>query len=140
MPGTRRIAVIDDDAFFCGFVETTLGREGWTVSACHSGAEGVALLGRPAPSLVLLDLSLPDLSGLDVLKLLRGGDNWSAVPIVMLTAARDDEYMLEARRRGATGYLMKPISPADLVTAVAELLASGNLTWIDDVTRAYRRG
>lgn len=138
MGSTRSILIIDDDPFFRALVEEALWSPGREVVSRSNGAQGIACLGREPPDLVLLDLSLPDIPGLEVLQHLRSGDGWDSTPIVMLTASDQLDDMLEAKRLGATGYLSKPIEPHTLATAVDELLGSVNLSWIDDITRAYR--
>ena len=138
MSTIQRILIIDDDPFFRSLVEDSLGTPGRQVSSRSNGAQGIASLGREPPDLVLLDLSLPDIPGLEVLQHLRSGDGWTETPIVMLTASDKLDDMLEAKRLGATGYLSKPIEPIALAAAVDELLGATNLSWIDDITRAYR--
>lgn len=138
MNAIQQILIIDDDPFFRSLVEQALWTPHREVSSRSNGAQGIASLGRDPPDLVLLDLSLPDIAGLDVLQHLRSGEGWDSVPIVMLTASDQLDDMLEAKRLGATGYLNKPIEPHALIAAVDDLLGAANLSWIDDVTRAYR--
>lgn len=138
MGSKQHILIIDDDPFFRSLVEQTLWTPERDITACANGAQGIASLGRERPDLVLLDQSLPDIGGLQVLQHLRSGDDWAQVPIVMLTASDQLDDMIEAKRFGATGYLCKPIRADALSAAVDELLQSPNLRWIDDITRAYR--
>lgn len=138
MDSKQRILIIDDDPFFRSLVEQTLWTPEREIVACANGAQGIASLGREQPDLVLLDQHLPDIGGLEVLQHLRSADGWDQTPIVMLTASDALDDMIEAKRFGATGYLCKPIRADVLGAAVDVLLQSPNLSWIDDITRAYR--
>ncbi|MBE1491632.1 response regulator [Plantactinospora soyae] len=105
-----RVLVVDDDFMVakvqCGFVERTPGFE--VVGVAHSGAEALDAVHRLRPDLVLLDIYLPDLSGLEVLRRLREGD--VVVDVLAVTAARDVSTIRTALRGGVVHYLIKPFT------------------------------
>ncbi|WP_339871506.1 response regulator [uncultured Brevundimonas sp.] len=134
------ILVIDDDVFIRQLVVGILSAEGHHVTAVPSGAEGLARLAEPPPALVLLDLGLPDISGLTLLPLLRSATGWEDVKILMLTASSDIDNVVAAKQAGALGYVCKPIQTDVLVQMVRDVLARDDLTWLDDYTRSWTPG
>ncbi|AKE88637.1 response regulator [Rhodococcus aetherivorans] len=111
---THKVVVVDDDFMVAEihrrFVDRTKGFT--TVAVAHSGAEALDAARTTAPDLLLLDVYLPDLSGLDVLQRLRAeGD---AVAVIMITAAREIDTVGRALHGGATDYLVKPFEYAQL--------------------------
>lgn len=105
-----RVLVVDDDFMVakvqCGFVARVPGFD--VVGVAHSGAEALAAVDRLRPDLVLLDIYLPDVSGLEVLRRLREGD--AVVDVLAVTAARDVNTIRSALRGGVVHYLIKPFS------------------------------
>ncbi|MGP3989969.1 response regulator [Streptomyces sp. 3N207] len=106
-----RVLVVDDDFMVARLHSTLVSRvPGFEVAAvAHSGAEALALVRETAPDLVLLDLYLPDVSGLEVLRQLRGAGAPGGGPdVLVITAARDAESVRAARHGGAVQYVVKP--------------------------------
>ena len=136
----KRILVIDDDPFIRELTQALLGRKDRVVDAVGTGAEGLARLADPAPDLVLLDLGLPDVPGLEVLRLLRSASDWRQVRILMLTGSHEINDIVAAKKAGASGYVCKPVQPDVLADMVCDLLQSSDLIWLDDYTRAVRQG
>lgn len=136
MPKT--IFAIDDDPLMLEILAQVLSPPTYRLVGALSGQGGLDMVFRTPPDLVLLDLGLPDLSGMSVLKTLKNRSGWSKVPIVMLTADSAIEPILRARDLGARGYLCKPISAVGFAGVVADLLASSDLVWLDDLTRLRR--
>ena len=134
------ILVIDDDVFIRQLVVGILFAEGHHVTAVPSGAEGLARLAEPPPALVLLDLGLPDISGLTLLPLLRSATGWEDVKILMLTASSDIDNVVAAKQARALGYVCKPIQTDVLVQMVRDVLVRDDLTWLDDYTRSWTPG
>jgi two-component system, response regulator len=105
--------------------------EALRISVVQDGAEALDFLLRrgkyaepheqPAPDLVLLDINLPKLSGLDVLKELRRNETTRLLPVVMLTTSREEQDILTSYRTGANSYVRKPVSYKDFVEAVNQL-------------------
>lgn len=132
------VLVVDDDPFIVEMAEFLLGRDGHRVSVASSGAAALAKMAAKPPELVLLDLGLPDISGLEILRYFRAASAWQTLPILVFTASHETENIVRAKRSGASGYVCKPIKPDTLLEMVRDLLDHPDLTWVDDYTRAYR--
>lgn len=131
----KTIFAIDDDPLMQEILAEVLSPPAYDLVGALSGQGALDRVFQTPPDLVLLDLGLPDISGMSVLEGLRARPAWSRVPIVMLTADNAIEPMLRARRFGARGYLCKPIMVAGFAGVVADLLASPDVVWLDDLTR-----
>jgi DNA-binding response OmpR family regulator len=114
-----RVLVVDDDPTITDVVVRYLEREGFTVEACNDGARGLELALSDPPALVVLDLMLPGLDGLEVCRRLRGT---APVPVIMLTARGDEEDRVVGLELGADDYLTKPFSPRELTARVKAVL------------------
>lgn len=133
-----RVLVIDDDPFMVQLASIVLESRGYLVSVADSGAAGLQWLAEPAPDLVLLDLGLPDVPGLEVLRRLRAVASWAGARILILTASEATDDIVKAKGHGAAGYLCKPIMPDTLGQMVDELMGQPDLVWLDDFTRARK--
>src|SRR3954469_14293703 len=102
-----RILVVDDEPETCRLLQTVLAEAGYPVELAASGAEALDKVGRIAPAAVILDLLLPDMSGLDLCQQLRA---WSAAPILVVSATTDARTKAQAFDRGADDYLAKPFA------------------------------
>ena len=124
MPGTARstILVVDDEAEIGDLVSYNLGREGYRVIAENDGAAGLDRIFKSPPDLVVLDLLLPKMSGLEVLDAIRGEARTRALPVLVLTARGTEMDKLVGFERGADDYLTKPFSPKELVARVSAIL------------------
>src|SRR6201999_591150 len=96
-----------------------LKNAGYTVKTASNGTEGLALAASEAPALIVLDLMLPDIDGIEVCKRLRQG---SDVPILMLTARDEDVDKIIGLEVGADDYLTKPFNPRELVARIKSIL------------------
>ena len=119
---SARILVVDDEPDISALVAYQLAREGYRVSTAASGTEALAALERDLPDLMVLDLMLPGMSGLDVLADVRRREEWRSLPVILLTARREEPDRVEGFRRGADDYVAKPFSPQELVLRVAAVL------------------
>lgn len=115
----RSILVVDDDRKIVDLVALYLKRDGYSVLPAYDGQEALEMARRRRPDLVVLDLMLPELSGMDVCKLLRAE---SRMPIIMLTARAADEDKLRGLDLGADDYLTKPFNPRELVARVRAII------------------
>ena len=106
------VLIIDDEPQILRFLEPALQREDWRVVGAQSGREALVQASTRAPDVILLDLGLPDMEGLEVLKRLR---EWSAVPIIILSARGEEAVKVQALDNGADDYLTKPFSVAELL-------------------------
>jgi DNA-binding response OmpR family regulator/anti-sigma regulatory factor (Ser/Thr protein kinase) len=115
-----RILVVEDDGDVQRFVRAALQASGFTVASAFTSEEGLALAVQQRPDLVLLDLMLPDRSGLDVLQALKNGRDTADIPVVVLSATHE---RVRALSLGASDYLRKPIHEDALVALVRRVLA-----------------
>lgn len=118
-PGQKHVLVVEDDAKTSDIVRAYLETDGYRVTLAYDGGEGLATARKDPPDLIVLDLLLPVLSGLDVCRTLR---HESDVPIIMLTALSTEEDKLTGLDLGADDYLTKPFSPRELAARVRTVL------------------
>jgi DNA-binding response OmpR family regulator len=111
--------VVEDDVKTADIVRLYLERDGYRVATAHDGAQGLDTARTNPPDLIVLDLLLPGLSGLDLCRILR---RESSVPIIMLTALSTEQNKLTGLDLGADDYLTKPFSPRELVARVRAVL------------------
>ncbi|GIL08992.1 MAG: DNA-binding response regulator [Chloroflexota bacterium] len=111
-PGAAVILVIEDDPQIRRFLRATLMDEGYHYLDAATGLEGLRLVGMQHPDLVILDLGLPDLDGLEVTRRLR---EWTATPIIVLSARNRERDKVDALDAGADDYLTKPFGTAELL-------------------------
>ena len=119
LPSDQTVLVVDDDPNVLQLARLYLERDGYHVLSAQDGAVGLDLARHERPSLVVLDLMLPTLNGLDVCRALR---RESSVPIIMLTARVEEEDRLAGLDLGADDYVTKPFSPRELAARVRAVL------------------
>jgi two-component system alkaline phosphatase synthesis response regulator PhoP len=115
----RRVLIVDDDPKVCGTLDRYLAHAGYTTASALDGARALELARTFAPDLIVLDLMLPRVDGLEVCRMLRAS---SQVPIIMLTARTTERDKLAGLALGADDYLTKPFSPRELVARVEAVL------------------
>ena len=118
----ERVLVVDDEPDIVALVAYHLAKSGYSVSTATSGPEGIAAARRDKPALVVLDLMLPGLSGLEVMEELRSDPNTARIAVLMLTARREESDRIKGLTLGADDYLTKPFSPQEMVLRVAAIL------------------
>jgi diguanylate cyclase (GGDEF)-like protein len=111
-----RVLVVDDDADIRALLSLTLRHEGWEVAGARTGAEGLDALATWRPAVVLVDFQLPDLTGLEVIRLARAAD--PALCCIAVTGQGSEEVAVRIMKAGAVDYLVKPFEPAAVVAAV----------------------
>ena len=118
--------LIDDHALFRAGLESLLERRGIEiVASVGSGEDAIRLVRKTTPDVILLDLRMPEISGLDVLKTLS--DQKPDIPVVMLTTSAEEQDLVAALRKGARGYLMKDMEPDELVIALRDIVAGNTI-------------
>ena len=118
----ERILVVDDEPDIIALVAYHLARSGYRVSTASSGTEALQAAREEQPALVVLDLMLPELSGFEVLERIRADRALADIPVLMLTARRDEPDRVQGLSLGADDYLVKPFSPQELVLRVRNIL------------------
>jgi two-component system phosphate regulon response regulator PhoB len=121
-PAPERILVVDDEPEIVALVAYHLAKAGFRVATASNGQEALELARRERPSLIVLDLMLPGLSGFDVLEQLRADESMRETAVLMLTARREEPDRIRGLSLGADDYLTKPFSPAELVLRVQAIL------------------
>ncbi|MFZ0641265.1 MAG: response regulator [Candidatus Acidiferrales bacterium] len=117
-----RILVVEDDKDIVELVRYNLEKDGYQITACGDGATGLAQIRKSPPDLLLLDLMLPKLSGLEICKEIRRDDRLGRLPVLMLTARGEEADRVVGLELGADDYVTKPFSPRELVARVKALL------------------
>lgn len=120
--GKERVLVIDDEEDISRLVEHHLDAEGYVVLRAASGEEGIAAARTQRPDLIILDLMLPGIDGLDVCRILKRDQATAKIPIIMLTAKSDEADIVAGLELGADDYVTKPFSPKVLIARVRTAL------------------
>lgn len=120
----KRILLVEDDRFLRRACEASLRQRGLTVTTAADGEEGLRLARSERPDLILLDMLMPKLSGLDVLRALRGDEATKSVPVLILSNSSREQDIAEVTTLGVSGYFVKSnLSLQELGELVARLLA-----------------
>ncbi len=109
------ILVIEDEPIICNFMATTLSAYDYKVISCSTGKEAISLIPSHCPDVVLLDLGLPDMDGMDVLKEVR---NWSDISVIVVSARGDEKSKVRALDSGADDYITKPFGTSELLARI----------------------
>jgi len=117
------ILVADDNADVLGLVKAVLERSGFDVVTVSDGAQALASVDQRKPDLAVLDITMPEIDGLEVLRRLRADVRTSGLPVVLLSAQAQEADVVRGFATGASAYLKKPFSPRELTERVAGLLS-----------------
>jgi two-component system phosphate regulon response regulator PhoB len=118
----ERVLIVDDDPDIVRLVSYNLSQSGFEPLHASTGREALAIIQKHPPDLVILDLMLPDVDGIEVCRTLRSRDVSANIPIVMLTARSEEIDRVVGFELGADDYVMKPFSPRELVLRVKSIL------------------
>ncbi|MBI3564127.1 MAG: response regulator [Elusimicrobia bacterium] len=118
----RKVLVVDDEKDFRAIIGRIIERAGYDVVTAADGAEALARFAAEKPDMVLLDGHLPDIDGFEVCRRLRASPAGRDVPIVMCTVRSAISNVKDGLGAGATGYLLKPFDPQELLAAVKAAL------------------
>ena len=124
--GGQRVLVIEDQEDLAELYEKALTREGFAVSKAYTGEEGVALFEDNGADAVVLDMTLPEMHGVQTLKSIRGLN--ANVPVVVVTGETSDETRRQCERLGVQGYLTKPADHRDIMDSLRRALADPKTT------------
>jgi DNA-binding response OmpR family regulator len=119
---STRVLVVEDDPDIAELVARYLEKAGYVTTRVASGRDALDAVRTRAPDLIVLDVMLPQLDGLEVCRLLRAAEATAAIPIIMLTARAEESERIVGLEMGADDYLPKPFSPNELVARVRALL------------------
>ncbi|GDX15149.1 hypothetical protein LBMAG03_12480 [Actinomycetes bacterium] len=122
MAARPTVLVADDNADICDLLQVGLSKLAVDVQIANNGREAYEKILAHKPSLVLLDLVMPELTGLEVLAKLRETAEFSSLPVIMITARTQDDDIERGFKLGATDYVIKPFNLKDLMTKAAAIL------------------
>jgi DNA-binding response OmpR family regulator len=124
MPQTPRTALVaDDDADVRDLVAFKLEHAGYTVTQVGDGVQALEAIARELPSVALIDVMMPGLSGIDVVRELRRQERTRSLPVILLTAKAQEHDIEAGFATGADDYIVKPFSPRELLSRVTALVA-----------------
>src|SRR5262249_23116278 len=119
--GMQRVLIVDDDPDIQRLVSYNLGQAGFEVTAAASGRKALESVQKNPPDLIILDLMLPDVDGMEVCRTLRQREDSRRIPIIMLTARSEEIDRVIGFELGADDYVPKPFSPRELVLRVKSI-------------------
>ena len=117
------ILVVDDNPDLRVYVSDILRRNGYQIDTARNGIEGYLLAQRIKPSLIITDLMMPVVTGLEMIKMIRSEEELKGIPIILLTAKADEESRIQGTEQGADAYLAKPFNDRELLAETRNLLA-----------------
>ncbi len=135
-----RVLVVEDERDIAALVAYHLTRQGYRVSTAGTGDEALQAASSERPDLVVLDLMLPGLSGYEVLQELRRTPGMEQLPVVFLTARREESDRIRGFELGADDYVTKPFSPQELVLRVGSVLRRVRAPALSGTARTLRAG
>jgi CheY-like chemotaxis protein len=125
METKKTIMVVDDNPDIITIVKTILEGKGYSVGSAYSGKELLAHLENQKPDLIILDIMMPEMDGLEVLTKLKGAPDTSSIPVILLTAKVQYEDVLGGYKLGADYYITKPFTSTQLINGINLLLGEG---------------
>jgi DNA-binding response OmpR family regulator len=117
-----KVLLVEDDPVILRLLEVNFELEGFDVVLAHDGAEGIDLARSERPDLVISDIMMPKVSGLELVAALKGDDATAAIPIILLSAKAQSGDLKAGLEAGADDYVTKPFEPLDLVDRVRALI------------------
>jgi CheY-like chemotaxis protein len=124
----ERVLVVDDNPDSIDIIRSILEAFGFSVQAATSGAEALEMLEGEPPNVILLDVMMPEMSGLEVLEQLKANPKLATVPVILVTAKTQDEDVLVGYQYGADYYITKPCTSKQLLYGIGLVLGKADLT------------
>lgn len=121
---SKTILTVDDSVSIRQMVGFTLKQAGYTVLEAEDGVQGLEVAKANKADLVITDLNMPNMNGMDLIRNLRQESTYKFTPILMLTTESDDSKKSEGKQAGATGWIVKPFNPEQLLKVVAKVIPS----------------
>lgn len=117
------ILLVEDEKNICDFITTALTAADYKTVVAHSGKEALPIITSRCPDLILLDLGLPDIDGLEIIQQVR---TWASIPIVVISARTQEQEKVKALDAGADDYLTKPVGTSELLARIRTALRHSN--------------
>jgi CheY-like chemotaxis protein len=124
----ERVLVVDDNPDSIDIIRSILEAFGFSVQAATSGTEALEMLAGELPHVILLDVMMPEMSGLEVLEQIKANPKWATVPVILVTAKTQDEDVLVGYQYGADYYITKPCTSKQLLYGIGLVLGKADLT------------
>ena len=119
----KKILVVEDDIFISDIYQVKFSQEGFQVAVAVNGLEALKILDNFRPDIILLDIIMPQMDGIETLKKLKNDEKWKNIPIIMLTNISEKEKVEESEEMGVNDYLVKSqFTPSEVVEKVNALL------------------
>lgn len=122
MAEQKTILVVDDEQDLLDLIEYNLKKEGFDVLKAEDGKEGIKMAREHMPDLVLLDIMMPKMDGLEAVEVIRNDEELKRIPIIFLTARGDEKTEVEGLNKGGDDYITKPISTTKLISRIKAVL------------------
>lgn len=129
---SQRILIVEDQAENRIVLRHILQKADYITLEAEDGPTGLQMARQEKPDVIVCDIGLPGISGFDILKALTAAPDTKDIPVIFLTAREDDESMRQAMRMGATNFLTKPVTPAELLEAVEDVLSGEVADLVED--------
>lgn len=130
-----KVLIVDDQDLMLQGLSMIVGKEKEldVVGQCHNGEEAVALCEKQEVDVILMDIRMPKMNGVEATKLIKGIND--QIKIIILTTFNDDEYIFSSLKNGASGYLLKDATPAEITNAIIKVFEGGTLINPDVATK-----
>lgn len=117
-----KILFVDDEPDILEFMQYSLKKAGYKVFTAKDGEEGITMSKEINPDLIVLDVMMPNMNGLEMCSILKKDEELKCIPILFLTALGDDYLALQAMTAGGAHFITKPVKPSIVINAIGELL------------------
>ena len=117
------ILLVEDEKNICDFITTALSAQDYRLTTAHTGQEALPIITSQCPDLILLDLGLPDMDGMEIIRQVR---TWASIPIIVISARTQEQEKVRALDLGADDYLTKPIGISELLARIRTALRHSN--------------
>ncbi|MDZ7716514.1 MAG: response regulator transcription factor [Balneolaceae bacterium] len=122
MADKQTILVVDDEQDLLDLIEYNLKKEGFEVLKAEDGKEGIEMARKHSPDLMLLDIMMPVMDGMEAVEIMRDDDDLRRIPVIFLTARGDEKTEVEGLNKGGDDYITKPISTTKLISRIKAVL------------------
>jgi DNA-binding response OmpR family regulator len=119
----KKVLIVEDDPFIRDIYQVKFSQEGFEVTIAENGMEALKKMEQYIPDIILLDIIMPYMDGMETLKNIKNNENWKKIPIIMLTNISEKEKINESEQYGVNDYLIKShFTPSEVVAKVSALL------------------
>lgn len=122
MADKQTILVVDDEQDLLDLIEYNLKKEGFDVLKAEDGKQGIKMARKHSPNLILLDIMMPKMDGLEAVEVMRDDEDLKRIPVIFLTARGDEKTEVEGLNKGGDDYITKPISTTKLISRIKAVL------------------